>query len=784
MKKFFRSGKYFVRIYLWTVLALLSILIFFSTIIYLGVENSVVRNNYDLNKQILSQVAYNVDNFDQTVKNLANSIYLSSDTKAILDMDHINDNYREASAALENLRTTYMSNNAFIHSIVIYNGKSKVYVSTHKGISSIDPGLETMMRSNQVVPVLKPIYREVESLYPIASKPTDGVFTYAMYDWLSEENKPDDSIYVNIKADWMLENINRINTSNPKSKSNIYLLNGNGVNIGNPNHDQETKASLESLYSHFIKNAITDTGVSFDSFTTDFKGEKSYVSYIHLNRVDWVLVKVQPYQEVFQNVDHIKFIILLITLLFIVLALIASFAISRNIYIPIGRLVKQINIMDRDESDDKPIEDEISVLNQMYNKYYEYRELYYQETRSKDRLLNNYYLTNLLVDSHAMTKDDIASAIESNTALFESGGKLVVCVIRIDQYNHFLLKSNRDQELFRFAIANIMHDTVKAKFYNETVDMKKDQIVLIVNTGQAQHDEVIPTLAGCIAEAQNMIMNYFKMTVSVSIGEMAESAIALEGSYRIALYHANYRLLFGRNSIITGDSVTANNENQQVYYAQQWNKKLVDAMKSGNIQNAEKVIVSILDEIKEQNFNNMTLSVMQVTTFILNTLNEMNKSKLQPQHIDYNVYHFKMMEFETMEEILDELMQLISLGVGNAKQSNTEKHALIIETAKGIVEESYSDPGLSLQLVAEQLKMSSTHLGKIFKENMTISLSEYINGVRLEKAREMLENSNLPIVQIIEKIGMENESYFYKLFKKKYGVTPKEHVLKQTITKS
>ncbi|MBP1965313.1 AraC family transcriptional regulator [Paenibacillus aceris] len=785
MLRFFGSSKYFHKIYLWIGLAFLSLLIIFSTIIYLSVKKSVLQNNYDLNKQLLSQVANNLENFDQMVRNLCYSIYMSSDTKSIFDLNNISDNIGEASAALENLRTSYMSNGPFIHSIFIHHGKSNVYLSTNKGLFSSDPQLETTIRSFNVLPVLKPIYRQMDSLYPIASKPTDDVFTYAMYDWLGKENLPDNSVYVNIKADWMLENINRINTSNPNSKSNIYILNGNnGENIGNQIKDETTKSSLQVIYSDLIKDKIIESGASFDAFSTDFNGEKSYVSYIYLKQTDWVLVKVQSYKEVFRNVENIKFIMLFITLVFIFIAVIASFAISKKIYVPIGKLVKRINSLDIDENEITPIDDEISFLNQMYNKFYEYREMYYKENRSKDRLLNNYYLTNLLVDSNSMTNDDIANASQSNSALFDSRSKLTVCVIKIDQYNHFVLKSSKDQELLRFAIVNIMNDLLASKFYNEAVDMKKDQIVLIVNTGQAENNEAIRVLSECLAEAQKMILKYFKLSVSVSIGEIVDTAVALEGSYRIALYNANYRTLFGRMSVITCDKVKQNNENSQVHYSAQLNKKLVEAMNTGQIKNAEMIVLNILEEIKEQNYNNMTLSVMHITNFILNMLNEMNKSKLQPINIDYNVYNLKIMEYETLEEISEELIRLLSLGVGNARASNLEKHALLIETAKGIIEESYSDPSLSLQLVAEILKMSSVHLGKIFKENMSVSLAEYIHGVRLEKARELLEQSNFTTVQIIEKIGMENESYFYKLFKKKYGVTPKEYVLKNTVMKS
>ena len=50
---------------------------------------------------------------------------------------------------------------------------------------------------------------------------------------------------------------------------------------------------------------------------------------------------------------------------------------------------------------------------------------------------------------------------------------------------------------------------------------------------------------------------------------------------------------------------------------------------------------------------------------------------------------------------------------------------------------------------------------------MNMSVADYINEVRLAKAVDWLENSGLNIKDILVKIGIENESYFYKLFKKK-----------------
>ncbi|WP_308635559.1 helix-turn-helix domain-containing protein [Paenibacillus silvisoli] len=57
-----------------------------------------------------------------------------------------------------------------------------------------------------------------------------------------------------------------------------------------------------------------------------------------------------------------------------------------------------------------------------------------------------------------------------------------------------------------------------------------------------------------------------------------------------------------------------------------------------------------------------------------------------------------------------------------------------------------------------------------------MSVPEYINQVRLAKAVEWMENSKLSIQDIMRRVGIENESYFYKLFKAKHGMTPREYI--------
>jgi AraC-like DNA-binding protein len=71
----------------------------------------------------------------------------------------------------------------------------------------------------------------------------------------------------------------------------------------------------------------------------------------------------------------------------------------------------------------------------------------------------------------------------------------------------------------------------------------------------------------------------------------------------------------------------------------------------------------------------------------------------------------------------------------------------------------------------------------IFKESSKVSVHEYINRKRLDKAVFYLCNQDLSIQEIIEIIGYENETNFYRLFKKFYGVTPNEYRINHCLNK-
>lgn len=87
---------------------------------------------------------------------------------------------------------------------------------------------------------------------------------------------------------------------------------------------------------------------------------------------------------------------------------------------------------------------------------------------------------------------------------------------------------------------------------------------------------------------------------------------------------------------------------------------------------------------------------------------------------------------------------------------------------------------ITLTLIAEKVNLSSSYLCRLFKSEMGMSITNYINQLRMEKAGELLRNSSINVYmkEISAAVGIDDQLYFSRIFKKYYGVTPSEYRLK------
>jgi YesN/AraC family two-component response regulator len=131
-------------------------------------------------------------------------------------------------------------------------------------------------------------------------------------------------------------------------------------------------------------------------------------------------------------------------------------------------------------------------------------------------------------------------------------------------------------------------------------------------------------------------------------------------------------------------------------------------------------------------------------------------------------------------ELIDEIKEVIityciklcdQLNEQNSRLSS-QRNKLTVEKVTEYIRLNYSNPGLSLESIFETIDLSPGYLGKLFKTETGISFNGYLNGVRLDIAKDLLATTLEPVSKICEKVGIYNITYFSTLFKKTFAMTP------------
>ena len=98
-----------------------------------------------------------------------------------------------------------------------------------------------------------------------------------------------------------------------------------------------------------------------------------------------------------------------------------------------------------------------------------------------------------------------------------------------------------------------------------------------------------------------------------------------------------------------------------------------------------------------------------------------------------------------------------------------------MERAVRFIYQEYKNSFLSVEGIAENAGLSVNRLNDLFKKEQGETVGKFLTKVRMEKARELLEKENEKIPDIVEQVGYSSPSYFAKVFRKMYDISPQEY---------
>ncbi len=206
--------------------------------------------------------------------------------------------------------------------------------------------------------------------------------------------------------------------------------------------------------------------------------------------------------------------------------------------------------------------------------------------------------------------------------------------------------------------------------------------------------------------------------------------------------------------------------------------ELIDAVSKGLTHKAEMIFSNVKPENALESRITDSLRNTKNYLIILNTLlrKGAEQGKVHPFHIDVvsSDFALRIEATQSVAECGELLKYMVKKYCRLVNKHSQRNYSLLIQKVITQIESDIASD-LSLNNLAKIFQVNPSYLSTLFKKETGNTLTDYVNKMRVERAKELLISTNIQIQNIAQRCGMLDVNYFTKTFKKYTDLTPKKY---------
>jgi len=276
----------------------------------------------------------------------------------------------------------------------------------------------------------------------------------------------------------------------------------------------------------------------------------------------------------------------------------------------------------------------------------------------------------------------------------------------------------------------------------------------------------------CLESLRTMLINKLKCAISAGMGGIYTGLARIKNSYKEAMYALNYKIIAGKNQVISYNEINFSNPSQPALQNDNFDT-LAFYLKAGMQSKTSEFIENILlgaCENSNMRIESIRALASNVISIIINVLTEI-EINLSDIFSNSSQPFERIFMIDTLPEMKDYLLSVAGKAINSIQSTQTRKVSQIVEKVKEHIQQNMTDPDLSLSNTARKFYMNMSYLSRIFKQETGYTFVEYLTKVRMEKAVKLLKETDLKAYQIAEEVGITNPHYFGICFKKWTGLS-------------
>ncbi|CAH1216940.1 Regulator of RpoS [Paenibacillus allorhizoplanae] len=290
-------------------------------------------------------------------------------------------------------------------------------------------------------------------------------------------------------------------------------------------------------------------------------------------------------------------------------------------------------------------------------------------------------------------------------------------------------------------------------------------IHFVIRIQNAEHDRF---LADFVRKLKRDIQSYLKVDSVLGIGEPIHGLRQLKDGY------ASSMLAWSQGTIHSDKAEPDRNVLAMTHsFSPEVERKLMQTIENLDMPAFTKQLQAIFTTDRDTPmfvFTFLTLRIILLFNAIAKKF-ELGDASLQSYLWNCQM---SVRDYSSREQVLDQLHDMARLVMEEVRKTRFSSGQQMMEAIRNYVNENFSYE-LTLASLAEMFHINETYLSGLFKMSVGVTFSDYVTRLRLGRAADLLQESELKLTDIATLVGYSSSSYFSTAFKKFYGKGPKEY---------
>lgn len=311
----------------------------------------------------------------------------------------------------------------------------------------------------------------------------------------------------------------------------------------------------------------------------------------------------------------------------------------------------------------------------------------------------------------------------------------------------------------------ILIEILKSDYLYVNLNERQSVIFILESKRPANYNDISKFAELLINKVESIYSTMIAIVISGiidSFSDIDKEYDNLESMLDYKFFFDNSIILFTHKSIPIDKSVSANIE--------RLTEDILSNIDSNDYCGAKKSTNTFFDSLKDQGLFSVVFIKFICSEIVKKAYGKTGKNDTA----NSNNYIEEIFRSETLNQLKSIVERVMNDMRAVSRSNNEEANKKVIKEILNLVEDNYMND-ISLEWMADKVFLSPSYLSNYFKKETGKSFVKYITSYRLERARDLLQNTNMKIVDISEKVGYCNTSYFCLNFKNHFGISPTQY---------